>query len=86
MIRKATNRFYETELDDGLVIMDVDSGEFHTLKGTGLAIWRLIDGTHSERAIADALQASYDVDPETCASQVAAFIDQAVGAGFVQRG
>lgn len=85
MIHKVTDRFFETELDDGLVIMDVDSGTFHTLKSTGLAIWKLIDGTRTESEIVAALTARYAVDPATCAGEVAEFIGQVVGAGFVQR-
>jgi hypothetical protein len=85
MIRKATERFHETELDDGLVIMDVDTGEFHTLQNTGLAIWKLIDGTRGEAEIVDALTAQYEVDREVCAREIAAFIDEVVGAGFVAR-
>lgn len=85
MIRKATERFYETELDDALILMNVDSGTFHTLADTGRAIWGLIDGARSEGEIAEMLSATYEVDPDTCAREVAGFINQVVEAGFVQR-
>lgn len=85
MIRKATERFCETELDDGLVIMNVDSGTFHTLADTGLEIWGLIDGARTEGEIVGILSARYEVDPEICAQEVSAFIGEVVGAGFVLR-
>lgn len=85
MIRKAEGRFYETVLDDAVIVMNVESGSFHTLADTGLAIWGLIDGTRSQSEIVDKLSAEYDVDPEVCAREVADFIDQVIEAGFVQR-
>jgi hypothetical protein len=85
MIRKATDRFFETELDDGLVIMDVDTGNFHALKNTGLAVWKLIDGARSEGQIVDILCATYEVDRQVCAREVEEFVSQVSGAGFVER-
>jgi PqqD family protein of HPr-rel-A system len=85
MIRKATDHFAETPLDDELVLMNIDTGSFHALKGTGLAIWQLIDGTSDEAAICAALLQTYAVDPQTCQAEVSRFIEQMVGAGFVER-
>ncbi len=85
MIRKATDRFAETPLDDELVLMNIDTGSFHALKGTGFAIWQLIDVTRDEAAICAALLQSYAVDPQTCQAEVSRFIEQMVGAGFVER-
>lgn len=85
MIRKATDHFAETALDDELVLMNIDTGSFHALKGTGFAIWQLIDGTRDEAAICAALLQSYAVDPQTCQAEVGRFIEQMVGAGFVER-
>lgn len=85
MIRKATECFYETQLDDALIIMNVDSGTFHTLADSGLEIWGLIDGARTEGEIVGILSAKYEVDPEICAQEVAAFIGEVVEAGFVQR-
>jgi PqqD family protein of HPr-rel-A system len=85
MIRKATDHFAETPLDDELVLMNIDTGSFHALKGTGLAIWHLIDGSRDEAAVCAALQETYEVDPQTCQAEVGRFIDQMAEAGFVER-
>ena len=50
VIRKAIGKFVETELDGEVVVMNVDTGRFHVLKETGLAVWRLIDGERSLRS------------------------------------
>lgn len=85
MIRKAVEHFYETELEDALIVMNVDSGKFHTLADTGLEIWSLIDGARTESEIVEILSDRYEVDPEVCAQDVARFVDQIVDAGLAQR-
>lgn len=84
MIRKIAAHFAETPLDDELVLMNVDSGSFHTLRGTGLAIWQLLDETGDQAAICAQLLARYAVDEQTCRAEVDRFIDQMVEAGFVE--
>lgn len=86
MIRKADTRFAETVLDDEVVLMNVDTGEFFSLVGTGRAIWSLIDGKRDRIAIRDELLEIFEVEPEQCSSDVDAFIDLLVDGGFVERG
>jgi len=83
-IRKASDRLAETALDDEVVLMNIDTGHFHALKGTGLAVWHLLDGTRDQAAICAALCASFAVDEERCQTEVAAFLHQMVEAGFVE--
>jgi pyrroloquinoline quinone biosynthesis protein D len=83
IFQKATNQFAETILDDEVVLMNIDSGSFHALKGTGLAIWYLIDGQRDLVAIQTELQARYAVTAEACAPQVREFVDDLAKAGFV---
>jgi hypothetical protein len=84
-LQKTTNRFAETEIDDEIVLMNIDTGHFHALKATGLATWKLIDGTRDINALSEALRQRYAVDPDRCATEVGRFIDQMVEAGFVER-
>ncbi len=85
-LRKATAKLAETELDGEIVLMNIDTGSFHALKDTGLAIWKLIDGHRDLPAICDQAMALYDIDADTCTAEVGQFIDQMVEAGFVERG
>jgi hypothetical protein len=50
-ISKMTDRFTETVIDDEIVIMSLDSGEFFALTGTAAATWRLIDGSRDRASI-----------------------------------
>lgn len=82
---KAAQRFVETELDGEAVIMNVDTGQFHALKDTGLAIWRLIDGERSIATIQSELLKTYDVDEDRCRSECERFFAALESAGFVKR-
>ncbi len=42
---KQPDRYSETAIDDEIVVMRLDSGEFFSLAGTAATTWRLIDGT-----------------------------------------
>lgn len=83
MIRKIPGRCVETSIDDELVLMQLDRGSFHGLKSTGLAIWKLIDGTRDRPGIVAALVAQFDVSPEQCDAEVGRFLDQVHKAGLI---
>ena len=84
ILHKVTGKFAETELDGEIVLMNIDTGSFHGLKDTGLAIWKLIDGRRDMSAIRDEAMELYDVDSATCTAEVRRFVDQMVKAGFVE--
>lgn len=80
---KCTDRFIETEIDDEAVLMDLDSGDFFSLAGTGLAIWQLIDGKHDRKAIIAALAAEYGADSAEVSKDVDRFSAELVELGFL---
>lgn len=82
--RKTAEHFIETELDGEAVIMNVDTGRFHALKDTGLAIWRLIDGKRSMAAIEAELLRTYDVDEMRCRAECERFFASLKRAGFIE--
>lgn len=84
ILNKCPDRFVETEIDDEIVVMDLESGNFFSLKDTALDIWRLIDGTRSPADIAAELANDYDVAESELADDVAAFLDKALTAGLLE--
>lgn len=84
VLRKAQQHFVETELDGEAVVMNADTGQFHALKDTGLAIWRMIDGARSVGAIQAELLKLYDVDEECCRVECERFFASLKRAGFVE--
>ena len=82
-LSKRSNRFSETSIDDEVVVMRLDSGEFFSLSGTGAAIWRLIDGTRDRKALLASLAAAYQASEAEMAADVDDFIAQLKEFGLI---
>jgi hypothetical protein len=80
---KDATRFFETELDDEIVLMNVETGSFHALKGASVEIWSRIDGVRTAEMIAAELVERYEVEPDHCTSDVTSFLGDLAQAGFV---
>ncbi len=85
-LRKCPENFAETEIDDEVVLMDLMSGDFFSIKETGLAIWNLIDGTRDRAQLLATLAGSYALAPNEIARDVDDFLAQVQAAGFVAAG
>lgn len=83
-LNKRPDRFVETEIDDEIVVMDLDSGNFFSLKDTALEIWRLVDGARTRADITAALAEIYDAGEGDLADDIAEFLDQALAAGLLE--
>ena len=73
-IAKLNERFTEADIDNEIVVMRVDNGEFFSLAGTGAAIWRLIDGTRDRNALLAALAGEFDGEEADIACDVDEFL------------
>jgi Coenzyme PQQ synthesis protein D (PqqD) len=73
-ISKRADRFSETDIDDEIVVMRLDTGEFFSLDGTAAATWRLIDGTRDRSALLAALAEQFEVDEVKMAADVDEFL------------
>lgn len=71
---KRNDRFTEADIDDEIVVMRLDNGEFFSLSGTSAEIWRLIDGSRDRRALVAALTADYDAEESEIAADVDALL------------
>ena len=86
LVIKASERFSETQIDDEIVVMSLDSGDFFSLSGTARAIWLLLDGTRDRAALIGALAGQYGVADDTIAGEVDAFLAQLDRAGLIRLG
>ncbi len=82
-LAKRPDRFAETDVDDEIVVMRLENGEFFSLAGTAAATWRLIDGTRDKAALVAALAAEYDADQATIATDVDEFLANLTEMGLV---
>ena len=66
-----------TDLDDIIVMMDVDEGQYYELDQIGARIWTLLETGRSAADLCDALSAEFDVDPDTCRRDTLEFLQTA---------
>ena len=83
-IRKLTDNFIATEVDDELLIVDLDGGELFSLTGTGKAVWEAIDGKRDEGAIAAIMAEQHDGDSDTIVADVHALLLELQRAALVE--
>ena len=82
-VRKNVERFTEATIDDEVVLMRIDTGEFYSLTGAGAEVWRLIDGQRSEADIVKMLESSFSASAAVIADDVAELIRELAGMGLV---
>jgi len=82
-LAKAAGRFTETTIDDEIVVMSLDSGDFFSLTGTARAIWLALDGQHDRAGLIAALAADFAAGPDEIADDVDAFLAQLMAAGLL---
>jgi len=74
-LAKLVENFTETDIDDEIVVMRLDNGEFFALSGTAAAAWRLIDGRRDRAALLAALAAEFAAEER----QIAVDLDELLG-------
>lgn len=83
ILRKADGAYSETAIDDEIVVMSLEDGDFFSLTGSARAIWLLIDGTRSRAAVLAALAAEFSCPEGEIAPDLDAFLADLSGAGLL---
>jgi len=76
---------YASRVKDDLVFFDEQGGRYFATGTVGADIWELIEEPRSLRGICGALMEQYEVDAETCGSEVQGFVDELIAAGLAER-
>lgn len=82
-LAKAADRFSETAIDDEVVVMSLDSGDFFSLTGTAGAVWALIDGTRTRAELLADLATQFSCDAADISADVDAFLAELAAAGLL---
>lgn len=83
MVFKLRDGVSLADIDQGIAVLDEDSGQYFELNPTGALVLRtLIDGGTSEQA-AQQLSTQYAVDLATATQDVTALLEQFHSAGLV---
>ena len=83
MLTKQVDKFTEAEIDDEIVVMRLDNGDFFSLSGTAADIWRLIDGSHDRTALLASLAGEYEANESELAGDVDEFLARLSDLGLV---
>jgi hypothetical protein len=82
-LTKLTDRFREADIDNEIVVMRIDNGDFFSLSGTAVTIWQLIDGERDRTALVAALTNEFEADEKQVATDVDALLAQLRGSGLL---
>lgn len=82
-LAKAAGQFTETTIDDEVVVMSLESGDFFSLTGTARAIWLALDQHHDRAGLVAALAVEFGTEPAEIAPDVDAFLGQLGTAGLL---
>lgn len=61
-------------VQDGMAMMDVQSGNYYGLDDIGIKVWDMLDGTRPLSSVCQELTSKYDVSPQDCWSDVSSLI------------
>ena len=82
-LTKVPAAFAETRIDDEIVIMNLASGDFFSLKDSAAAIWDLLDGTRNRAAVLAALTSEFDASPPDLARDLDTFLGELRVGGLI---
>lgn len=63
-------------VDDELVMLSVEKGQYFGVSGVGIRIWELLESPRSELNIIEIILNEFQVDEVTCRRDVGDFLDQ----------
>jgi hypothetical protein len=72
-----------SQVIDELMILDLDSGIYHSLNVVGTSIWKSLTKGKCQSEIVDVLVSEFDVTSEAASRDVDAFIAQLLSLGLV---
>lgn len=71
-------------LDDEIVMLNVERGNYYGLSGVARRIWEQLDTPKTIDEVCTPLVVEYDVTPEQCWNDVAAFVEQLITENVVR--
>lgn len=69
--------------DEEVLAINLSNGHYHSIRGTGVAMWKLFIAGSDEAHVVQAMQAAYGTDRASLEADVRGFVEQLVGAGLL---
>jgi hypothetical protein len=74
-----------TELTEGAVLLNIETGFYYSLNEPGAEIWRRLDAAESANDLAERLRERFEVEPERAAAAATGFVAELEREGLVAR-
>ncbi len=71
-------------VDGDLMLLNIETGYYHTVNPTGRRIWELLEQPRSLDEICAALSQEFNVSPQDCLAQTHIFIQELLQRNVVQ--
>lgn len=71
-----TNKQVSADMGGEVAMLNIESGNYYHLNETGTRIWELLETPLKGSELCDRLQAEFDIDRETCETEVLKHLQQ----------
>lgn len=72
-------------VDDDLVMMSIEHGQYYGLGGVAPRVWELIEAPRSFEQLVDHVLEEFDVERAVCEKDLAEFLNQMENLGLIER-
>ena len=72
-------------VDDEMVMMSVDNGQYYGLSGIAPRVWELLETPHTFDQLVDRILEEFKVDRTVCEADMSGFLKEMVELGLVER-
>lgn len=83
---RRSDSFIGAELEDGVMLLNVEAGRYHSLDPVASRIWEMLAEPTDEDSLVSRLLGEFDVTPEQCRRDVKAFLAQLRARGMLAAG
>lgn len=73
------------DFSNDVVLLNLRDGVYYGVEEVGARIWTLVQAPIALKTIVETIAAEFDVEPDRCARDVGAFVQQLIGRGLVER-
>lgn len=71
-------------IDDDLVMMSVDKGQYYGLSGVAPRVWELLENPHTFDQLVDRVLEEFEVTRDVCEKDLSEFLEQMEEFGLVE--
>ena len=72
-----------TELEDGAILLNLNTKYYYNLNETGLSIWQALDASGDSETIASKLTDKYDIDRNHASAYLGELLDELEKEGLI---